>query len=124
MDARGDWAAASGGLDLGPPFGETPAFTGRALTALLELGGEALLERSGDVQVVAELARDLDFADVDGNRPPSIRSLAFLFPQFIFPQIEAESGQTVPAWIKEAVPDVLLPWSIFTSGPPPTANQD
>ena len=82
------------------------------------------LERSGDVQVVAELARDLDFADVDGNRPPSIRSLAFLFPQFIFPQIEAESGQTVPAWIKEAVPDVLLPWSIFTSGPPPTANQD
>ena len=124
MDARGDWAAASGGLDLGPPFGETPAFTGRALTALLELGGEALLERSGDVQVVAELARDLDFADVDGNRPPSIRSLAFLFPQFIFPQIEAESGQTVPNWIKEAVPDVLLPWSIFTSGPPPTANQD
>ena len=96
MDARGDWAAASGGLDLGPPFGETPAFTGRALTALLDLGGEALLERSGDVQVVAELARDLDFADVDGNRPPSIRSLAFLFPQFIFPQIEAESGQTVP----------------------------
>ena len=124
MDARGDWAAASGGLDLGPPFGETPAFTGRALIALLDLGGEALLERSGDVQVVAELARDLDFADVDGNRPPSIRSLAFLFPQFIFPQIEAESGQTVPSWIKEAVPDVLLPWSIFTSGPPPTANQD
>ena len=59
-----------------------------ALTALLDLGGEALLERSGDAQAVAELARDLDFADVDGNRPPSIRSLALVGPEHL-PAAEA-----------------------------------
>ena len=121
MDARGEWAEASGGLDLAG--GETPAFTGRALTAYMGIGSEALLERSGEVQVVAELARELDFVDSDGRRPPSIRSLAFILPEFVFPQVEAESGKPVPRWIRENVPDVLLPWSVFTSGPPPTANQ-
>lgn len=122
MDARGEWELASGGLDLAA--GETPAYTGRALTSLLALGDEALLERSGRVEVVAELARELDFTDVDGRQPPSIRSLAFILPEFVFPQIEAESGKPLPLWLYKNVPDVLLPWSVFTSGPPPTANQE
>jgi len=74
--------------------------------------------------VVAELARELDFTDVDGRQPPSIRSLAFILPEFVFPQIEAESGKPLPLWLYRNVPDVLLPWSVFTSGPPPTANQE
>ena len=68
---------------------------------------------------MAELARELDFTDVDGRQPPSIRSLAFILPQFVFPQIEAESGKPLPRWLYNTAPDVLLPWSVFTSGPPP-----
>ena len=74
---------------------------------------------SSAVAVVAELARDLNFAEADGSVPPSIRSLRYLAPNFIFPQIERESGSPVPDWLKAAVPDWLLPWSVFSQGPPP-----
>ena len=53
---------------------ESPEFTGRAIAALAL--DEARMTRSGKVHVVAELARDYDFADVDGARPPSLRELA------------------------------------------------
>ena len=119
MDQRGEWDAASGGLDLSA--GESPRFTGRAVANLL--ANRALTkERSGEVVVVAELAKELGFTDVDGRIPPSIRSLKFLLPNFVFPRIEKESGSRVPSWISDNVLDFLLPWSIFSSGPPPTVD--
>eukprot|EP00579_Thalassiosira_antarctica_P032880 CAMPEP_0201995550 /NCGR_PEP_ID=MMETSP0905-20130828/2934_1 /ASSEMBLY_ACC=CAM_ASM_000554 /TAXON_ID=420261 /ORGANISM="Thalassiosira antarctica, Strain CCMP982" /LENGTH=388 /DNA_ID=CAMNT_0048550651 /DNA_START=21 /DNA_END=1187 /DNA_ORIENTATION=+ len=119
MDKRGEWSAASGGLDLS--MGESPQFTGRAVASLL---AESALteERSGDVVVVAELAKELGFTDIDGRMPPSIRNLKFILPNFVFPQIEKESGTSLPGWITDNVPDYLLPWSIFSSGPPPTSD--
>jgi dehydrogenase/reductase SDR family protein 1 len=117
MDRQGEWDAASGGLDLSR--GETPRFTGRAVAQLLG-NVELMKERSGKVVVVAELAKKIGFTDVDGTIPPSIRSLKFLLPNFVFPQIEKESGKPIPSWISENVPDILLPWSVFSSGPPPT----
>ena len=111
MDRRGTWAAASGGFDLAE--GESPRFTGRALAALA--ARPALAEaRRGDVVVVAELAKELGFSDIDGRNPPSIRSLAFLLPNFVVPSLK-----TAPAWMRELIPDVLLPWATFSSGPPP-----
>ena len=120
MDRRGEWAEASGGLDLN--LGESPRFSGRAVATLLA-DPETTKDQSGDVVVVAELARERDFTDIDGSLPPSIRSLKFILPSFVFPQIESESGAPLPSWVKDNVPDFLLPWSVFSSGPPPTADQ-
>ena len=117
MVDMGTWDEASGGLDL--DVGETPAFSGRGLVALLGLPQADLLARSGNVEVIAELADEFGFDDVDGARPCSIRSLRYLLPNFVFPQVEKEAGKPVPAWIRDNVPDVLLPWSVFSAGPPP-----
>jgi dehydrogenase/reductase SDR family protein 1 len=117
MEVDGTWAEASGGLDLST--GETPALSGKAVAALAGLDAAVLMRRSGGVEVVAELAKDLGFTDEDGSTPPSIRSLKYLAPNFIFPQIEQQSGKPLPKWLKSNVPDVLLPWSVFSSGPPP-----
>ena len=120
MILDGTWNEASGNLDLSQ--GETPAFSGRAVVKLASLSKDAMMERSGNVEVVAEIANELGFTDVDGNVPPSIRSLKYLLPNFVFPQVEKEAGKPVPDWIKENVPDLLLPWSVFSSGPPPEAD--
>ncbi|KAL9184368.1 hypothetical protein ACHAXT_002454 [Thalassiosira profunda] len=119
MDKRGEWKEASGGLDLS--MGESPRFTGRALATLLAKP-ELTKERSGDVVVVSELAKELGFTDIDGRVPPSIRNLQFILPGFVFPQIEKESGASLPAWVTENVPDFLLPWFVFSGGPPPTVG--
>lgn len=117
MDRLGDWTEASGGMTLGEGS-EDPRFTGRALCALAAAPA-TMKQRSGSVQVVAELARELGFTDVDGAQPASIRSLRFILPNFVFPDIEATSGKPLPDWLKENVPDVLLPWSVFGAEPPP-----
>lgn len=111
------WNEASGNLDLSS--GESTRFSGKALTKLLSLEKNSIMERSGTVQVVAELADEFDFDDVDGKRPPSIRSLQYLLPNFVYPQIEKESGKELPDWMKSNIPNILLPWSVFSSGPPP-----
>ncbi len=116
MVEDGTWDEASGGLDLA--LGETPTFSGRAIARLASLDSDAMLARSGSVEVVAELATEFDFTDVDGACPASIRSLQYLLPNFVFPQIENESGKPLPGWFRDNVPDLLLPWSMF-SGPPP-----
>ena len=121
MVEDGTWDEASGGLDL--TLGETTTFSGRAVAQLASLGSEAMLARSGSVEVVAELAKEFDFTDVGGSCPSSIRSLQYLLPNFVFPQIEKESGKPVPAWLRDNVPDLLLPWFIF-SGPPPEQPED
>ena len=119
MDKRGEWKAASGGLDLS--LGESPQFTGRALTTLLS-NSELAEKRSGDVVVVAELAKELGFTDINGTMPPSIRNLKFILPSFVFPQIEKQTGAPLPEWLTNNIPDYLLPWSVFSSGPPPTVD--
>jgi len=120
MLEEGTWAAASGNLDL--ESGETPEFSGRAVAKLASLDKDTMMERSGNVEVVAELAKEFGFTDLDGSQPASIRSLKYLLPNFVFPQIEKESGKPLPGFIKDNVPDILLPWSTFSSGPPPEAD--
>ena len=119
MEDDGTWDEASGGLDLS--VGESPAFSGKAVVEIAALPKDSMMERSGNVEVVAELATEFDFTDTNGKRPASIRSLKYLLPNFVFPSIEKEleDGKEIPAWIKENVPDILLPWSTFSSGPPP-----
>ncbi|CAN0484131.1 unnamed protein product, partial [Hapterophycus canaliculatus] len=39
------------------------------------------------VHVVAELAKEYGFTDVGGESPPSIRSLRFLLPPYLFPTL-------------------------------------
>lgn len=114
----GAWDAASGGLQLGK--GETPAFTGEAVVALASADAEYLRGVSGTVQVVAELAAQLGFEDEGGRRPPSIRSLRFLLPNYVFPAVRKQ-GLPVPDWLDDKVPDVLLPWAVFSGGPPDSA---
>ncbi|MBN2501450.1 MAG: SDR family NAD(P)-dependent oxidoreductase [Anaerolineales bacterium] len=46
---------------------ESPEFTGRAVVALA--ADERVHKKSGDALVVAELAQEYDFNDIDGNRP-------------------------------------------------------
>lgn len=121
MEERGEWEEASGGLDLGPGLAESPRFSGRAV-AMLAADPSTMEDRSGKVAVVAELATELGFSDIDGSRPPSIRSLQFLLPNYVFPEIEKESGKPLPSFITENVPNVLLPWSVFEGGPPPTKD--
>jgi len=119
MEKRGEWNAASGGFDLS--MGESPQFTGRAVASLLA-NSELTRNRSGDVVVVAELAKELGFTDVRGRIPESIRNLKFIVPSFVFPQIEKKSGTSLPGWVKGNVPDYLLPWFIFSGGPPPVSD--
>jgi len=121
MDVDGTWAEASGDLDLSQ--GETPAFSGRAVVKLASLPKKDMMARSGNVEVVAELGKEMGFTDVNGNLPASIRSLQYLLPNFVFPQVEKESGKPVPNWIKDNVPDILLPWSVFSGGPPPEVDK-
>ena len=102
-------------------MGETPSYSGRALASMLA-NSDLTKDRSGKVVVVAELAKELGFTDVDGTNPPSIRNLQFILPGFVFPQIEKEAGGPLPSWITDNVPDFLLPWSVFSGGPPPTAD--
>ena len=58
------------------PFGlevsESPRFSGRAVAALV--ADPAVHERTGRRLVVAELAEEYGFDDVDGTRPPSLRA--------------------------------------------------
>jgi dehydrogenase/reductase SDR family member 1 len=51
---------------------ESPPFVGRAVVALA--GDPNVMERTGAVQVVAELAEEHGFTDEDGEQPQSLRS--------------------------------------------------
>lgn len=59
---------------------------------------QAIMARSGKVEVVAELAKEFGFTEEDGTRPASIRSLRYLLPNFVFPQVEASSGDLNTAY--------------------------
>lgn len=63
-------AAATRGMDLSQS--QTPLFVGRAAAALL--AAEDLMERSGSIQWVEDLAEEFDVVDETGKRPPGYRS--------------------------------------------------
>lgn len=65
--------------------------------------------------MVAELAKEYSFDDVDGGRPPSIRSLRFLLPTYLFPKVLPPKGAKVAA---SFVPNWLLPMDIMRGGKP------
>jgi dehydrogenase/reductase SDR family protein 1 len=88
-------------------YAETPEFTGRAVVAVATDAGN-LEQKSGTYQVVAELAQEYGFTDVDGSRPPSIRSLRFLLPTY--------GNVSLPEWL---IPDWKLPFWVMASGKPP-----
>ena len=84
---------------------ETPLLTGRAIAALAADAG--VLRRTGQVQIVAELARAYGLVDADGQRPASLRSLRFVLP-YAVPGLRQYAD-----W----VPDLELPWPFLLLGP-------
>lgn len=84
---------------------ETPLLTGRAIAALAADPG--VLRRTGQVQIVAELARTYGLVDADGQRPASLRSLRFVLP-YAVPGLRQYAD-----W----VPDLELPWPFLLLGP-------
>jgi dehydrogenase/reductase SDR family protein 1 len=58
-------------LGFDPTDGESPQLSGRAVAALA--ADPRRLEKTGKAQVVAELAREYGFTDLDGRQPPSLR---------------------------------------------------
>lgn len=102
--------AAEMGLGDGPAGAarhnwETPLLTGRVIAALAAEPDS--LRRTGQVQIVAELAREFGVVDVAGNRPASLRSLRFVLP-YAVPGLRAYAD-----W----VPDLELPWPLLLLGP-------
>jgi dehydrogenase/reductase SDR family member 1 len=106
---NGDWQQYVG-LDLS--YAESPEFTGRAIVAVATDPNNRR-DKSGTYQVVAELAQEYKFTDVDGQTiPPSIRSLKFLLPNYA---LTPEQRQRIPDW---CIPDWKLPFWIMAQGRP------
>ncbi|MFH7244439.1 MAG: SDR family NAD(P)-dependent oxidoreductase [Spirulina sp.] len=83
---------------------ETPLLTGRVIAALA--ADAQVLRRTGQVQIVAELARGYGLVDADGQRPASLRSLRFVLP-YAVPGLRQYA-----AW----VPDLEIPWPFLLLG--------
>jgi dehydrogenase/reductase SDR family member 1 len=93
---------------------ESPRFTGKAVVALFNDANKK--EKTGSYQVVAELAEEYGFVDVNGSRPPSIRSLKFLLP--MYGMNESMRLKFGSKWI----PDWKLPFWIMAQGQPPKSK--
>lgn len=92
---------------------ESPRFAGRAVVALLSSPKKVdLMKRSGSIQIVAELARELGFTDVTGTQPPSIRSFQFLLPNYALKSV----FEAAPV-LSKIVPDLKLPLSVMGQRP-------
>ena len=109
-------------VQLSLDLSESPQFTGRAVVALATDSNNR--QKSGTVQVVAELATEYDFVDVDGRvpPPPSIRSLRFLLYNYVI-QTNPMLKDRIPFhWI----PDLRLPFWFLAQGrpPPPRSSSD
>lgn len=71
---RTEWVMGQDELPFSTEVSESAEFTGRAVAALS--ADPHVMGKSGEVLVVAELASEYGFTDVDGARPPSLRELA------------------------------------------------
>ena len=95
---------------------ESPAYTGRAIIAVATDEADEDMSKTGTYQVVAELAQEYGFTDINGRTPPSIRSLKFLLPAY---GMDKETREKVPDWL---IPDFKLPFFIMASGAPPSKD--
>jgi dehydrogenase/reductase SDR family member 1 len=110
--ANGDWDKYVG---LPLDMAESPRFTGKAVVALFNDPNSKI--KTGSYQVVAELADEYDFVDVNGMRPPSIRSLKFLLPTY---GLNKSMREKIPSgWI----PDWKLPFWLMAQGKPPKSKR-
>ena len=80
---------------------ETPLLTGRVIAALTN--DKNIINYTGKVKIVAELAERYKICDRDGNKPVSLRSLRFLIPLAI-PQLRQKSG---------LIPNIKIPWFLL-----------
>lgn len=94
---------------------ETPSFTGKAIVAVAL--DRTNMQKSGSYQVVAELAEEYGFRDENGKRPPSIRSLRFLLPNYVWDEY---TRNRFPPWL---IPDIKLPFWMMSQPPPPPPSQ-
>lgn len=108
---NGDWEKYVG---LPLDMAESPQFTGKAVIALFN--DPENHTKTGSYQVVAELSEEYDFVDINGMRPPSIRSLKFLLPTYGMSKDMRERVGT--NWI----PDWKLPFWIMAQGKPPKSS--
>jgi NAD(P)-dependent dehydrogenase (short-subunit alcohol dehydrogenase family) len=83
---------------------ETPLLTGRVIAALA--ADPNVMNSTGCVRVVAELAQQYNVVDRDGNRPVSLRSLRFMLP-LIWPVLRKY------AWL---IPNINVPWFLLLWG--------
>lgn len=83
---------------------ETPLFAGRAIAALAQ--DPDVMQYTGKMQIVAELAQRYNLQDKDGNRPVSLRSLKYLLP-FTYPPFRKYA---------QFIPDLKLPWFLLLWG--------
>ncbi|WP_341531115.1 SDR family NAD(P)-dependent oxidoreductase [Nostoc sp. UHCC 0302] len=77
---------------------ETPLLTGRVIAKLAS--DPNVMNRTGRVQVVAEVAKEYGVVDQDGNLPASLRSLRFVLP----------IGLPILRQYSWLVPDIKVPW--------------
>lgn len=83
---------------------ETPLLTGRAIAALVN--DPQVMNYTGKVQIVAELATKYNLVDEQGNRPVSLRSLRFILPA-TFPFLRNYAS---------LIPDLKIPWVFLLWG--------
>lgn len=95
---------------------ESPRFTGRAVARLAQDPRNS--ERTGTVQVVAEVAEEYGFTDIDGSQPPSIRSLRFLLPAY---GMNKATRDKIPSWL---IPNWKIPFSVMAQGGKPPSTKD
>jgi NAD(P)-dependent dehydrogenase (short-subunit alcohol dehydrogenase family) len=80
---------------------ETPLFTGRVIAAIASETNP--IKRTGKVGIVAEIAKQYNLVDENGNCPASLRSLKFILPMLL-PALKKY------AWL---IPDLKIPWFIL-----------
>jgi len=119
-EEESEWQRRTG---LAAPRGcvETPRLSGRVLAALY-LDEDLKARRTGDVCVVAELAKAMRVTDVTGLTPPSIRSLKFLIPAVAIGRYGKGMSEQTKRWLVENTPDILLPFSVMAGGSPAPDN--
>ncbi len=83
---------------------ETPLLTGRVIAALA--AEPQIMNYTGKVAIVAEIAAKYNIIDEDGNSPVSLRSLRFLLP-FTFPALKKY------LWLR---PNIKVPWLFLLWG--------
>jgi len=105
--------AENTGMDVPPDFVESPLLVGRVVASLAGETREERLKRSGEVEVVAEVAQNKGITDEFGKPPPpSIRSLKFIFPVVLAPKLKM-AQETLAK-----VPDVKIPFFVMAGGSP------